>query len=333
MRKTILKIRFAAFAFCAGLAAMTAGAVFFSCAVPFSDTETAEFSLPKWPPQDSCGALYPELLYWEVTMICGSDRRTATAQPGRRSVSFAMPRNAPGAVTARPVTRISGEETEPLPSQIFEPCGAVYPYRTDLTWLHGFSAAVLAQFYRRNEAAGTPASDAVSYAARFNWEGFLSAAEQKSAEAEAAASAQDGEPDTLFYNPWNLDDGQILEKISAKNFRVSYLAQKSCISVSAEEILPDAAAGLPDSGAAESCGDAGADAGTLGGGAGALLSSYVPQNASAGGTGFFSLRKERIHRFLYVTESGSQKFAVVSVAKNGDLSIAITPVPIYTESP
>ena len=132
------------------------------------------------------------------------DQRVHKTVPAQeKAVSFVLEKNSPCAVLAFPVILCADREIE-----FFKPAGCIYPEQRSLSFLHGFSASVLDEFYSHAVLSSTSPEKAVSYARRFNWEKFISVIDQKN----------DFPSPELLYNAWLLEKSTVLEGIAAGSF-------------------------------------------------------------------------------------------------------------------
>lgn len=84
-------------------------------------------------------------------------------------------------------------------SEHFEqPCGAIYPYSTSLSFQNGFAAEVL---FTLCASSSSSAQGTSAYLSKFNWQRFME---------ECAAFGE---------NSWHLDKERIMQKISSGTFK------------------------------------------------------------------------------------------------------------------
>ncbi|MDE5898378.1 MAG: hypothetical protein K2H09_03835 [Treponemataceae bacterium] len=327
-------------ALCLGLelCACTNGAAGIAAAAP----ATAEFRLPEWqedipvwiapsaendaegraqPAQEADASVRAALVQWNIEAVCGKNRREFRALPTDAAVRLEVGRNEACAVLARPVVRIEYAEPPAEPADgggahaalpellFFRPCGAVYPFQTELSWQDGFAASCLSDFYAYALRSGVPEDAAVRHASCFNWTKFSSSLALKGAAAEA------------FYNPWQLDRNAILAAIAARSFSVTLLAQKKSCAVASEQLAGSARF--------------------------VAVSSYIPQNEAAWKSGTFTLKESVPEEFLLLPRGGisgpaeggcgAQEAMLLaaempSAAKAQQITLALKSIPIYTEA-
>lgn len=88
--------------------------------------------------------------------------------------------------------------------------GLVYPFVSEFSLLHGFSADILCEFYTNAEESGNSDETMKDFISRFNWKKFCSALENN-------RNADEN------YNPWLLDRKKILKAIESRKFSASLL--------------------------------------------------------------------------------------------------------------
>ena len=276
---------------------------FVSCGTASEDFDEVSFYFPQYEAADFAGGDFPYLAGWNVVSVCGDERIHKTVPAQEKAVSFILERNAPCAVLAFPLILCAGKETE-----FFKPAGCIYPEQRSLSFLHGFSASVLDEFYSHAVLSGTSPEKAVSYARRFNWKKFISVIEQKN----------NFPSPELLYNPWLLEKSSVLEGIAAGSFSATYLVMKNVRSVSESEIrtalqkkslILEKNFNVPP----------GADF--------ALFSKYCPFNNQEGEKSFtvkYGVQEE----FLCVFSESQPVRAFVSVTKDGKITLALNSIPI-----
>lgn len=276
---------------------------FVSCGTASEDFDEVSFYFPQYEASDFAGGDFPCLTGWNVVSVCGDERIHKTVPAQEKAVSFILERNAPCAVLAFPLILCAGKETE-----FFKPAGCIYPEQRSLSFLHGFSASVLDEFYSHSILFGTPPDKAISYARRFNWKKFISVIEQKN----------NFPSPELLYNPWLLEKSSVLEGIAAGSFSATYLVMKNVRSVSESEIRTaiekkrlflEKNFNVPPN----------ADF--------AFFSSYCPFNNQEGEKSFtvkYGVQEE----FLCVFSESQPVRAFVSVTKDGKITLALNSIPI-----
>lgn len=288
------------------MVAVISGAVFLSVScggAVFCDSEEVTFFLPQ---NEISGDGFPAFRLWRVVLTCAGECVQKDVPVSEETVSFVLEKNAVCAVSAFPATEdgFSGAAG-------YKPAGCIYPYQKQLSFLHGFSASVLSDFYTHTVSAGADAQSCAEYAACFNWKKFIGALQLKNDSAQSS----------LPYNPWLLDKERILSGIVSGTFSVSYLGLTGCISVSEAEIraailkksiflyqnfnvMPDEAYSL----------------GTV----------YLPHNQQPAEERRFVL-KYGAQEELVCSFSGGQKCLVfVTAEAGGKITLAIHSISIYT---
>ena len=283
--------------------AVACASVFFDSCSTGEYTDEVSFYFPQYEASDFAGGDFPYLTGWNVVSVCGDERIHKTVPAQEKAVSFILERNAPCAVLAFPVILCAGREIE-----FFKPAGCIYPEQRSLSFLHGFSASVLDEFYSHSILSGTSPEKAVSYARRFNWKKFISVIEQKN----------DFPSPELLYNPWLLEKSSVLEGIAAGSFSATYLGMKNVRAVSEAEIrtaiekkslILEKNFNVPS----------GADF--------ALFSKYFPFNIT-GGEKSFTVKYGVQEEFLCVFSESQPVRAFVSVTKDGKITLALNSIPI-----
>lgn len=285
------------------MAAACASVFFDSCGTASEDFDEVSFYFPQYEAADFADGDFPSLTGWNVISVCGDERIHKTVPAQEKAVSFVLEKNSPCAVLAFPVILCADREIE-----FFKPAGCIYPEQRSLSFLHGFSASVLDEFYSHAVLSGTSPEKAVSYARRFNWKKFISVIEQKN----------NFPSPELLYNPWLLEKSSVLEGIAAGSFIATYLVMKNVRSVSESEIrtaiekkrlfLEKNFNVPPD-----------ADF--------AFFSSYCPFNNQEGEKSFtvkYGVQEE----FLCVFSESQPVRAFVSVTKDGKITLALNSIPI-----
>lgn len=265
----IKKIQYAFFTLFCSIA--VAGNI--SCAQQISSAK--EISLPQWPPENSSGL--PELDSWNITVTTAGSSENFSVSAEKKTITLETDGSAPVSVTARPIN--SG-------FQFFKPAGMIFPFENEFSWEGGFSADCLKKFYL-SSTQNNSKNAAENYATRFNWQKFSQTIKEKS------------EKSTIFYNPWLLDQQNILLSIENGNFSATKLSLKKTCSFNATELFAE----FPQN---------------------KILSDYVPQNFSTKNESFI-LSKQKINKFLFYENS---KIITVEAESNSSFSLAINSLPI-----
>lgn len=173
-----------------------------------SDRETIYISLPQWPPEDCCKDFYPELSCWEI-VIRGEDfSRSFFTTSG---FSLSVPKNSLVAITAQPITKNSlGEENE-----FFKPAGLIYPFNyRDFSWAGGFTASLIQNLFKYknyDKNSNLTSAQINSFISSFNWNKLHNIVFSKS------------ENSLISYNPWLLNRGRLVERLTKGEFSSNYL--------------------------------------------------------------------------------------------------------------
>ena len=283
--------------------AVACASVFFDSCSTGEDTDEVSFYFPQYEAADFAGGDFPCLTGWNVVSVCGDERVHKPVPAQEKAVSFVLEKNSPCAVLAFPVILCADREIE-----FFKPAGCIYPEQRSLSFLHGFSASVLDEFYSHSILSGTSPEKAVSYARRFNWEKFISVIEQKN----------DFPSPELLYNAWLLEKSTVLEGIAAGSFSATYLGMKNVRAVSEAEIrtaiekkslILEKNFNVPS----------GADF--------ALFSKYFPFNIT-GNEKSFTVKYGVQEEFLCVFSGIQTVRAFISVSKDGKITLALNSIPI-----
>lgn len=283
--------------------AVACASVFFDSCSTGEDTDEVSFYFPQYEAADFAGGDFPCLTGWNVVSVCGDERVHKTVPAQEKAVSFVLEKNSPCAVLAFPVILCADREIE-----FFKPAGCIYPEQRSLSFLHGFSASVLDEFYSHAVLSSTSSEKAVSYARRFNWKKFISVIEQKN----------DLPSPELLYNAWLLEKSTVLEGIAAGSFSATYLGMKNVRAVSEAEIRT---AIEKKSLILENSFNVPPDADF------AFFSSYWPFNNQKGEKSF-SVKYGVQEEFLCVFSGIQTVRAFISVSKDGKITLALNSIPI-----
>lgn len=201
----------------------------------FSERELVSFVLPEL---ENCSE-------WNVSVRFGTSFSEFTVHCGKEKAgvsdfSLSLEKNVPCSVKAVPVLKedlqsdkeisfpeennfsaveenssfeengLPYEEESVLASQNPLVYGLVYPFVSEFSLLHGFSAEILETFYKNAEKSGNSDRTMKDFISRFNWKKFCSALENNRNTDEN-------------YNPWLLDRKKILKAIESRKFSASLL--------------------------------------------------------------------------------------------------------------
>lgn len=280
------------------------GAAFLSvsCGGTFPcDSDEVTFFLPQ---SEIAGGAGPGIQSWRVILTCAEECVQTDIPVSVEKVSFVLEKNAVCAISAFPVTEDGFSEAAG-----YKPAGCIYPYQRRLSFLHGFSASVLSDFYTHTVSAGTSAHDSAEHAARFNWRKFIETVQQRNSSA----------PDLLPYNPWLLDKERILSGIESGTFSASYLGLKDCCSVAESEIraaiekkrdfLHRHYIVAPDE--------------TF-----VLIPLYLPHSQQAAEEKIFVMKYGVQEKLLCFFSEGQTFLVFVTAEKSGKIALAINSIPI-----
>lgn len=205
-----------------------------------------KYELPEMNEAQENEAFLPEISRWKIEVRSASyfgvsyaeeDRTAGNGTASNREVNLFIPDEMIVSVKATPILKsrapsIPREETsnqqqkEEADFSFFKPAGTIFPYGEELTFLQGFSAELLSEFFVHSKIEGNSADCTERYASCFNWKKLMTEMERLSRESEESDS---------FYNPWLLDKSEILREFESGNFSVSYLKMKKLHSFSRDD--------------------------------------------------------------------------------------------------
>lgn len=201
----------------------------------FSERELVSFVLPEL---ENCSE-------WNVSVRFGTSfyEFTVCSEKGKANgsdFSLSLEKNVPCSVKAVPLLKDDfssdkeiafseenylpfGEENSSSEKNVLPPeqesvlssqnplvYGLVYPFVSEFSLLHGFSADILCEFYTNAEESGNSDETMKAFISRFNWKKFCSALENN-------RNADEN------YNPWLLDRKKILKAIESRKFSAGLL--------------------------------------------------------------------------------------------------------------
>ncbi len=245
-----------------------------------SETRPATVVFPQWPPENKNN--WPPLSEWNITVTDGATSENFTITAERESITLELNSSAPVSVLVRPL--VCGKE-------FFEPAGMIFPYEKNISWESGFCTETLQKFYL-NAMISNSKENCRNYAAKFNWEKFIQTINTKIKDSKK------------FYNPWLLNQEDILTSISAENFSASKFTIKKTKNFSSEKLF-NTLQKTP-------------------------LHSYIPQNISfSEESETFSLSTLKLNKFLLYDESEffNSKIVTVSV-QDSTFSLAVNSLPL-----
>ncbi len=244
-----------------------------SCTQQFSSTK--EISLPQWPPENS--AELPKLNSWLITVTTANGSEMFSVDADSQKITLELDDSAPTSILAWPKNSSF---------QFFKPAGMIFPFEKEFSWESGFAADCLKKFYL-SSTQNNSKNAVKNYSSRFNWQKFAQTIKEKS------------EKSTVLYNPWLLDQQNILLSIENGCFSATKLSQKKTCSINATELFAEFSENR-------------------------IFSDYVPQNFSTKNE-LFTLSKQKINKFLLYE---NLKIITVTAQNNSSFSLAINSLPI-----
>lgn len=267
----------------------TAVAAAVSCSQEISSA--AEIPLPEWPPENS--SEWPEIQSWNIILTDADGSKNFSVSADKKFLELEISGSGPVSVLAEPVSS---------DFKFFCPAGTVLPFEKEFSWEGGFTADCLKKFYL-SAAQRNSKSAAENYASKFNWQKITRTLKEKA------------EKNSVFYNPWLLDQEKILVSIENGTFTAAKLSLKKTCALSKSEVF----SGFPED---------------------KIFSDYVPQNFSTSKE-FPAFSKEKINKFLFYENPKtaeprqnpkeikfSAKIITVNVQDNSSFSLAINSLPI-----
>ena len=234
------------------------------------------FSLPDLP-ENITSAIKTD--YWQITFSQGQDIETFIISRDSKYFTLQLSDYYPAAVLAQPFTKNTA---------FFKPAGIIYPYEKNLSWISGFEADTLLKLYSNNFPSNN--STVKNFASRFNWKKF--------SETIQIQCLNEGNS----YNPWNLNQEEILSSISNHTFTARKLNQKKCPNISREDILSNQEDIL-------------------------LFYNFIPLNEKSISENSYPISSNHINEFLLYR---GEKFQILTISINTDesFSLAINSLPL-----
>lgn len=206
--------------------------VFSGChyCVDSSESENLTVQLPVWPPSKTTD--YPELSRWKITIDTPTDSFCFFTTAS--SFTFSFEKNYPSSILAEPITILSdGRET-----LYFHPSGVIYPYSDinnhsiNLSWKDGFLAQCMHKIISSKKETGIYEEHLKTFLASFNWKKAQDVIDKKIYESKISS-------EKACFNPWLIDEVQLLENLCYGNFKSSFLNITGIFNLTLDEILPE----------------------------------------------------------------------------------------------
>ena len=180
--------------------------------------------LPVWPPSEngSGSLLYPELVNWIVEVHTASFTGKYECARGEK-ICLKVLKNETLSVTATPVCL----DAKGRKVCFFKCAGLILPYykfseSSTLLWFNGFSAHLMQSLFRNGKQLGYDSDELRNYISRFNWNKL---------EASIDSNLKKCLEDQGFYNPWLLDQTEVLNGIAYGSFKANLLNMKNVLKV------------------------------------------------------------------------------------------------------
>lgn len=268
---------------------------YFSCKNEcISEKKMAGFYLPEYRSEDF-GNL--ELEYWKIKYIYADYTEEILVPSNQKKIYLDVCNNTVISIIASPITKIGSNVRDFL-----MPAGCIYPFQNKISWLHGFSATILSDFYIHSINAGTKINDILNCVNKFNWKKFIQVIEEKNFST------------STFYNPWNLDRTTILNAISNGYFSSSYLTQSDCYQVESYKIENEVEKKIQLFKENKTCNFTENFS---------LISTYYPQNIYIKQFSFILTKSNIQTCFLYKSELKELIFIFVTIYKGKEISLAL----------
>lgn len=306
-------------------------ALFFSCSNIANDSEfeTITFTLPDFSEdlysdgnvKSTTDSIFnPQLNRWLVEIYSQEIRKKFYTVDS--SVTVKVHKNEPLCILATPITSFYSSPTPSQPESensqelensaqtdssaikketiFFKPAGALYPYTsTKLSWSAGFSANLMKKLWNSQQVSDLEPKQINDFISGFNWKKL-----QTSIDDKIQQSLEEKSTSKYFYNPWLLDEQNLLENLSFGIFKTSYLTLKSVYSINTSTLN----AGLQDYSTD-------------------FLSSFVPENQNFQKKGLLSVKKNTSIPIL----SNNQYLTIVNYSSEKNISVSRIWMPIYKE--
>lgn len=255
------------------------------------ELDECEIQLPVWPPEQSeydlsleNELIWPKNEMWLLTLTTSESSETIEVSENEKSVKIKTNGFEPISVTVQPKTN---------GIYFFKPAGLIFPFETSFSWESGFCADCLKMFYLKAKKENSSQS-VKEYAQRFNWQKMILSVHEKSDEAKSSK-------EELFYNPWKINQADLINLIFEKDFTLTALKMKKVFSINYDELFPNYKN---------------------------VLSDYVIENYFCKTNGI-TFSKEKINKFLYA-DSSLQDFKLITAQGESktSFSLAINSLPI-----
>ena len=261
-----------------------------------SSEEFITINLPQWPPSDSPDLQWPELSKWKITIVCSESEKNYFTNS--QSIIVKTERNKPFCLLAQPIT---GEYA------FFKPAGFIYPWSYKnlnyASWEEGFLSDIMAKLFRDGIAACISSAETEYLVSTFNWKKA-----QETIEKKISTSKTEG-AETTFYNPWLIDYRNLLENLSAGNFKQPLLNTSGCTTIPISKIQEKITPGNNQQVFPQ------------------IFSSFVPENFTTNEKQTLSIRKKTPELF-YI---GNKRGILVEFKSLKNISLEFINLPIYIE--
>lgn len=172
--------------------------------------------LPEWPPENCKN--WPPLESWKITITCANSSKLLEVPAEKKSFLLEISKEE----SFFPVSIIVQPKTFGI--NFFEPAGMIFPYEKNISWQSGFSSEILKKIYL-NLTISNSKENVENFVSKFNWKKFSESIKQKEESAKT------------FYNPWLLNEEEILKSISQESFSASLLNVKKCKNFSSSTLF------------------------------------------------------------------------------------------------
>lgn len=230
----------------------------------------AQLSLPQWPPSTQNIHQWPKLEAWQVQITTPQFSSSYRISPATRTITVEAETNTPISLQVYPVTE---------GVIFFHPAGAILPWNGHITWLNGFTAELLKKLYLSTREQNHQ-EDIQTFASSFNWNRMETQLKEKSTD------------QGNLYNPWLLDQEQIISKICSKTFTATSLNVKKTKEIQLSQ---------------------------------QYTARYVPQNQNNEENRFI-LQENKLEKFLYLDQE--YYIATATINSKSSLSLAINSLPL-----
>ena len=251
--------------------------------------ECINLTLPQWPPIDSFSNDYPALLNWKIE-VTGAEKQYSYYTE-KKAISVHTKKNHPLCITATPITLLD----EGSQCSYFKPAGYFYPAASEktVTWEKGFLADLMKELFTEGLEASLSPLDIEYLISTFNW--------KKAQEIIDKKINSDAE---LFYNPWLIQRSPLLEGISSRTFKATYLNNSGCAALKIDWLLKSVNSQNQ-----------------------LFLSSYIPENKSLTQKNQFTIIKNSP-----ILLSDARKYGFFITWKSSkNISLEFIYLPIYIE--